>query len=522
MSDLDVYSKDETFQAPAVNDMIDGLISQYKKMRSNIIEIAEYAAGDMGGAIHYFLEGNRGTNGYMPSVNEIFRQGGALAALNSAYWSKALAMTDVLNVMPQKRRDEWFEQIKKNKAPDFEEETVRSTLDSLLSQRHQFLAERVDGIFRALSHDHVTNIPQGFGKRMILGYVFSEFSFSSTTQCGYINDLRSVIAKFMGRDEPMWSSSQALVNACKHNWGQWHIVDAGAMRIRVYKKGTAHLEIHPNIAYRLNQILAFLHPMAIPAEFRTKPAKKHKEFEMMGRPLPFKVVDAISGFKRDRTNRRWSFRYGITDKVVMQEAVRVIELIGGVFDKNFSGYEFDYDPTDALNQIICSGCIPDQKSHQYYPTPLSIAEEVIITADIQAGELCLEPSAGQGGLADLMPKDQTICIEISELHCKILQAKGHDVKNADFLSYNFAQEKFDKIVMNPPYSEGRWQAHINHATTMLKPNGSIIAVLPSSAKNKDVLPGYKCSWSREFKNEFESTSIGVVIMKATKGCSHEY
>ena len=30
-----------------------------------------------------------------------------IAALNAAYWSKALAFTDVLDCMPQKRRDDW-------------------------------------------------------------------------------------------------------------------------------------------------------------------------------------------------------------------------------------------------------------------------------------------------------------------------------------------------------------------------------------------------------------------------------
>lgn len=89
--------------------------------------------------------------------------------------AKALNMTDVYEYMPNNRRTEWNEQIREMKTPDFEEETVRPTIMELLNSRQQFFAERVDGIFRALSGDHVTNRPEGFGKRMILARVFNEY-----------------------------------------------------------------------------------------------------------------------------------------------------------------------------------------------------------------------------------------------------------------------------------------------------------------------------------------------------------
>lgn len=511
---VDVFAKDEEFFAPSNFDLVDGLISQYQHNRKKIERVAEFVNSDVSDVLDYFLTGNSDKFNRNGSVKEVFKLEGALAYLNATFWSKALGLTDVLSMMPQKRRDEWHKSITDRKTPEFEEATVRDTLQGLLSSRHKFFAERVDGIFRSLSHEHVTNCPQGFNKRMILGYVFNEFSFSSSSQCGHINDLRSVIAKFMGRDEPHYNSSQSLVAAARHNYGQWMIVDGGAMRIRVYKKGTAHLEIHPDMAWRLNQILASIHPLAIPAEFRTKPIKKHKEFSMIGRPLPFAVLAVIANARKERGANRYhlGYRSSSDSKVVREEAERVLQMIGGVFSGDM--VTFDYDATDAIDEIITSGCIPDQKSYQYYPTPLSVAEEVIITADIQAGELCLEPSAGQGGLADLMPKEQTTCIELSDLHCKILESKNHNVVKDDFLAWSGST--FDKIVMNPPYSEGRWQAHIEHAAKMLKADGTLIAVLPASAKNKEVLKGFNHSWSREFKNEFESTSISVVILKATK------
>jgi len=46
--------------------------------------------------------------------------------------------------------------------------------------------------------------------------------------------------------------------------------------------------------------------------------------------------------------------------------------------------------------------------------------------------------------------------------------------------------------------------------------GRLVAVLPASARGKDILPGINATWSREYKNEFSGTSISVVIMVADK------
>ncbi|MGA9618169.1 MAG: DUF4942 domain-containing protein, partial [Serratia proteamaculans] len=113
-------------------------------------------------AIPYFLRGNQDGERYIRPVSDIFKLEGAIANLNAAYWQQALSLTDVYEYMPQKRRDEWDDQIREMKTPEFEEETVRPTIMSLLNSRQKFFGERVDGIFRTLSGEHVTNRPEGF------------------------------------------------------------------------------------------------------------------------------------------------------------------------------------------------------------------------------------------------------------------------------------------------------------------------------------------------------------------------
>lgn len=504
------------FFAPVDEDLIDELLTQYQNMRVKIKDLADIFESTTGEAVKYFFDGCKDDRTRLASIERIFVLDNAVAALNSKYWSKALELTDVYNAMPQKRRDEWNESIRNQTTPEFTSDAVRPTISTLLASRHTFFAERVDGIFRSLSGEHVTNSPAGFSKRMILSHVTDNFSFTNSSQCGSINDLRCVIAKFMGRDEPRWSSSTSLVSSARHDHGEWVLVDGGALRIRVYMKGTAHIEVHPDIAYKLNQVLAWMHPMAIPSEFRKKPVKKHKEFTMTERPLPFAVLDILSDLRRSgRTNDFFVSANLNRSKHVDAEVFRVLESIGGVV-KTGRTVSFDYDPIRIIERIISSGCLPDQQTHQYYPTPEEVAKLAVEMTDIQDSDTVLEPSAGQGAIAEHLPKDRTKCIEISDLHCDILKARGFDVERADFIEWSVSADKVDCIVMNPPYSEGRWRQHIKCAYSMLKPNGRMVAVLPTSALSNEFILSTRHEFSRVLNNKFDGTSISVVIVKITR------
>lgn len=550
------------FFAPSNFDMIDVLVAQYRQARERITEVAAFSKGETcNSVISYFLDGNsdpdRGRHSLMMSAAQLFDESGATSALNAAYWSKALELTDVYNAMPQKRRDEWNAQLRYPKGvtkhrgskgewetpplPDFEDETVRATLNGLLAARAQFLAERVDGIFRALSGEHVTNSPAAFGKRMIVAHLVSSYGTSNHDRVGYINDLRCVIAKFMGRDEPKWNMTSGIVDhARRESRGQWVSVDGGALRLRAYKCGTAHLEVHPDMAWRLNSILAHLYPMAIPPEFRSKPKKKAKEFAAMGRPLPFAVVELLSEAKtayrlipqpdnwrqqyrrediKDTLDISHSGAWESATKPVRDEAESVFRILGGV--KSANGYwQFDYRPNEVLGEAVRTGCIPDQKTHQFYPTPEGLAQIAVGLAEIGDDHQCLEPSAGIGGLADFMPIERTTCIEVSRLHCEVLRAKGFTSVEADFPYWVDLQfpnaAKFDRVVMNPPFSDGRAKAHTEFAAQCLKPGGRLVAILPASMKGKNFLSGFECEWSAIYDNEFAGTSVSVVILTAKK------
>lgn len=193
----------EIFSAPSDRYAIDHLITDYQRMKTAVLGIADFMrSDDMTRAAGFYFEANRRMfERYVPEPAKVFDPEYGLKALNAHYWQRALEQTDLFDVMPDQRRQEWEEQIHRMDTPAFEERTVRDNIDYLLNQRMQFLAEKFDGIFRNLSGAHVTNRPEGFTQRMIVAKVFSEFGTMGFC-FGYIHDMRGVLAKLMGRDQP--------------------------------------------------------------------------------------------------------------------------------------------------------------------------------------------------------------------------------------------------------------------------------------------------------------------------------
>lgn len=522
--------------APIDEPSVVGLLRSYDADEARLRLIAELFGddGDLLPVLQYFFDGNgdrdRSINA---TIERLFmlepkkrpksrhrEEGGkgprgALAALRAKYWNDALQLTDVYDAMPQARRDEWNNSIREMTTPVFTAESVLPTLKALLNSREQFFAERVDGVFRALSGTHVTNSPTGFRRKMIVDKVHSHGMYVNSSTVGKIGDLRLVIARFMGRDEPTYEANQhSLDYAWRHRCGEWVYMDAGAFRIKVFgPSATAHIEVHPEMAWRLNNVLHSLYPNAIASADRQRPHRKARDFEMIQRPLPSVVLSVIASSVRENCRELWYSSWSKLDANVQDEVRRVLEGIGGVADEgSWPTFTFDFDTTEVIGELLASGCLPDAKAHQYYPTPRWLAERAAELAAIEDDMTVLEPSAGQGGLADLLPKS-TVCVEISALHCRVLEAKGFKVHEGDFLKRKSTQ-RFARIVMNPPFDRGRWLLHLEHAATQLAQGGRIVAVLPEGAVGRDVLPGWSLVWSEPIA--YPGTSIRVVILVAER------
>ena len=504
---------DQPFHAPADTDLVDRLVSERNHQLARCEELAAFIHDGYTDATGYFFRASRDKfDRFVSTPEQIFDAEKVKPYIDAVHWQKALDQTDVYECMPQARKDEWREQIDERKVPEFTEENVRSTIGDLLLSRAKFIAEKADGVFRRLSRTHVTNAPEGFRKRFIMDYCFG-YGMASHSASGYLDDLREIIAKYMGRTIPdgRLGSGSVMDYARNHRRGEWVELDGNALKIRCYKKGTMHIEVHPDLAWRLNQLLHSLYPAAIPSQFREPPKRKPKIPPVHDRPLSFECLQVLRMGIGRQGEREWSTYADHHSKAAWKEAERVLEQIGGV--KNGRMWTFDYCPHDVLHEIQASGVVPDQVAHQFYPTPSHIVEAMLAEAGISAGARVLEPSAGTGAIADRVREYgpcRPVCVEISPLHCRILEGKEHDVIEADFLEWADEQDallgSYEYVIMNPPYSEGRALAHLEAARPLLSDGGRIVALLPTTYKNRD-LPG---RWGQTF-DRFPGTSISVSI-----------
>lgn len=464
--------------------------------------------------------------------------------LRADYWRRVTDMTNVLLLMPEKRRDEWREQfingmgtvekppyiagdpVRRVKEyvgiPEFSRDTVVPTLVGMLNDRHKYLVERVHGIFKRLSPNHKTNRSFGFSEKMIMTGVINDYWCNSVSCSSFmedtVDDLRVLLQMFHHRVclPSVVRLSNVLSAAYRGNeetFGVWFPVDGGLLNMRFYKNGNVHLQVHPDVAWHLNELLSYALPGAIPAELRTKSRRPvPREFQTIERTVSEEVRMRLRDIKEHKKTGKYS-GFGAE---YTEEMTKVLTMIGGCKDGYF--WQFPYEPESVFDYLISRGTIPDTITHQFYPSPQVVAEFVAEVAEYEPGMSVLEPSAGRGDLVaymDIDPHDLT-AIELNGLMVQVLEAKGFaNVLCRDFLEWSAANPEvlFDRIVMNPPFSDGRWTLHLKTAMHHLKPKGRLVAVLPGRPElgcliDKASVAGVH---GRTFENEFEGTGVMVTV-----------
>jgi GGDEF domain-containing protein len=132
--------------------------------------------------------------------------------------------------------------------------------------------------------------------------------------------------------------------------------------------------------------------------------------------------------------------------------------------------------TDGIKQM--KRALVGRNFEGFFPTPKPIAEELVEKADIQPGMSVLEPSAGWGNIANEVreqaPEAHLETLEMQPELRKILEATGHNVVGHDFLAH---EGQYDRIVMNPPFEDGRDIDHVRRAFDMLKPGGRLVSIM---------------------------------------------
>ncbi|MEU0160162.1 class I SAM-dependent methyltransferase [Streptomyces sp. NPDC006261] len=175
-----------------------------------------------------------------------------------------------------------------------------------------------------------------------------------------------------------------------------------------------------------------------------------------------------------------------------QRVDEVLEAVGGRWAKNESAHVFPIDAAEALAPVLTSGEVVTLREKrtlaQYFPTPAPVVDRLIALAGLESGMTVLEPSAGSGAIATAAATHGAAvdCIERDPGYATVLTEAGaaRSVQVADFLTVP-ADPRFDRVVMNPPFTRGADMTHVTHALRFLSPGGLLVSVM-SWAVTEDV------------------------------------
>jgi predicted RNA methylase len=175
---------------------------------------------------------------------------------------------------------------------------------------------------------------------------------------------------------------------------------------------------------------------------------------------------------------------GNLDRSLYMQVKKAVELAGGRWKTGPQAFVFDCDPRPKFGLMLESGVAVDEKQKfQFFATPPDIAEEMVLRIGV-TGCSVLEPSAGHGALANECRRRGALsitCFDINPECVSKLKAAGFTAKEADFLGLN-PSRKFDRIIMNPPFTRGADLKHIAAALKWLKRDGILVSIM---LKNKD-------------------------------------
>jgi SAM-dependent methyltransferase len=190
---------------------------------------------------------------------------------------------------------------------------------------------------------------------------------------------------------------------------------------------------------------------------------------------------------------------------------KVLEGLGGKWNRKSGGHVFTYDPTDALENALMTGSFVNEKvMYQAFFTPESTGRILVDEAQLEnQGLRILEPCCGEGHLAQVILEAMTEphctldLIELNERFALTATAKlKRQVMVTDFLTFRrdmlqsvFVAEPgrpareagapfnpYDRIIANPPFTGKQDIEFMTEMFACLAPGGRVVSAASLSVK----------------------------------------
>ncbi len=239
----------------------------------------------------------------------------------------------------------------------------------------------------------------------------------------------------------------------------------------------------------------------------------------MSRTIPDDVLAVLESATIDGHQLRITTQL---DRALYTATNKVLQALGGRWNRSAGAHLFSDPVADVLDDAILSGLYTDaRKDFDAFYTPPAVAAQVIELADISEGHWVLEPSAGAGALALAAVVAGAERVEAHEIRAttpawwegvpQVVMSRPVDFLTLDPAAPHAA--RFDRVVMNPPFSRQQDIAHVRHAFEFLKPGGRLVAVMS---------PGFQWRTSKAsaaFRDW--ATSLGAEVQPLPDGSFRE-
>lgn len=222
------------------------------------------------------------------------------------------------------------------------------------------------------------------------------------------------------------------------------------------------------------------------------------------------------------------------DRSMYVKVNKVLAALGGKWKRAEQAHIFPEEAGPMIADVIAVGHYVDaQKLFQAYNTPPELATNMCRRIDVTKGDYALEPSAGTGVIARALRSQgaEVVCVEIQDKLADELLAADFAVFNDDFLEWpepavgpltdqngtNHIDERFDVIVMNPPFNRGQDMAHTQRAyDVFLKPGGRMVALTaPGWQFRTDKKAAAFREWLEALDPEIETVAAGTFKSEGT-------
>lgn len=189
------------------------------------------------------------------------------AAMDAGAWRYLMDESGMKSLMSATKRAEFDEQLHGKTIPELTREAIHDTFGALHAARADMFDQGVIECFKHLSWRYKTNLPQKFGKRIIVTYLCSHGGPNHRTT-NVLDDLMRVFHVIDGKPEADHRRGcYALIYAAMREQQAWpKNAENNYIAVRLFRNENGHVTFkRPDLIDKLNRIIAKHFPNALPA-----------------------------------------------------------------------------------------------------------------------------------------------------------------------------------------------------------------------------------------------------------------